>query len=123
MNAKQWLILGGAALILLGVLGFIGVIGPTPAESIFGATWYFDNAENWAHLVLGIVGMICAFILPTMLQKYLVVLLGVVGVFFGVYSAFVSNTFAAANLESPADTLLHLVVGIWAFIAAGKTRA
>ncbi|HKZ86058.1 MAG TPA: hypothetical protein VJ793_20680 [Anaerolineae bacterium] len=30
----------------------------------------------------------------------------------------VPNTFGVANLESPADNLLHLVVGIWALYAA-----
>ncbi len=124
MNAKQWLIVGGLALILLGVLGFAGIIGPTADQSIFGAAWWFDGGENKAHLVLGIVGFICAFILPAKLQKYLVYLLGVVAIFFGVYSGFISNNFYnLTNLESPADTLLHLVVGVWALIAASRTRA
>jgi hypothetical protein len=37
MNPRQFLIVGGAVLVLVGVLGFVGVIGPTPSDSIFGA--------------------------------------------------------------------------------------
>jgi len=29
-----------------------------------------------------------------------------------------ANTFGVANLESPADDILHLVVGVWALAAA-----
>lgn len=117
MNPKQFLIIGGGVLILVGVLGMVGVIGPSASNSIFGATWWFDAYENWAHLLLGIVGVIAAFVFPSSLQKPLVLLLGVVGLFFAVYSGFVNTNFFGANLENPADTVLHLVVGAWALWA------
>ena len=124
MNPKQFLIIGGAILLLVGILGFIGVIGPTPAKSIFGSHWWFDNGENWAHTILGIVGLIAAFTLTAGLQKGLVALLGIVGVLVGLYSLFISTSFLGANLENPADTILHLVVGAWALWAAyGKQAA
>jgi ABC-type Fe3+-siderophore transport system permease subunit len=47
VNPKQFLTIGGAVLLLVGILGFIGIIGPD-ANSIFGSAWYFDNAENIA---------------------------------------------------------------------------
>lgn len=121
MNAKQWLILGGAVLVLVAVLGMVGVIGPTADQSIFGDFWVFTDPENYAHLVLGIAGLISAFVLPTTLQKYLVYILGVVALLFGVYSGFISNDFYGASLENPADTILHLAVGVWAFYAASNT--
>ena len=117
MNPKQFLIIGGGVLILVGVLGMVGVTGPTASNSIFGAAWWFDAYENWAHLLLGIVGVIAAFIFPASLQKPLVLLLGVVGLFFAVYSGFVDTNFLGANLENPADTVLHLAVGAWALWA------
>ena len=121
MNSKQFLIIGGIILALIGILGFFGIIGPTPDKSIFGATWWFDNGENWAHLVLGVVGLIAAFTFPSNLQKYLVYLLGVIGVLIGLYSLFISSSFLGANLENPADSILHLAVGAWALFAAAKT--
>lgn len=118
MNPKQFLLVGGIALLVLGVGGFAGVLGPTPAQSIFGAMWYFDNAENLAHTVLGVAGLAALFIFPALLQKYLVALLGVLGVAVGLYSLVGSSMLLGANLENPADTILHLVVGAWALYAS-----
>lgn len=116
MNPKQFLMIGGVVLLLIGLLGFFGIIGPTAADSLFGDTWWFDNGENWAHTILGVLALILAFALPAMAQKWVVILLGVIGVLIGVYSIF-TPTFLGANLENPADTILHLVVGIWALLA------
>lgn len=124
MNPKQFLVIGGIVLLLIGLLGFFGIIGPTPADSIFGDAWWFDNGENWAHTILGVVALILAFAAPAMIQKWVVILLGIIGVFFGIYSIF-TPAFMGANLENPADTILHLVVGIWALLAAfmGKSKS
>lgn len=105
---------------LIGVLGFVGVLGPTAEKSLFGPAWYFDNAENWAHLVIGLVGLVAAFVLKSGMQKSLVLLLGVVAVLFGLYSLFISENFLGAMLQNPADTILHLVVGAWALFAGLK---
>jgi hypothetical protein len=121
MNPKQFLIIGGIVLILVGVLGFVGVIGPTAEQSIFGSAWWFDNAENWAHLVLGVVGVLAVFVLPASLQKPLVMLLGIVAILVALYNLTDKNAMLfGANLESPADLLLHLVVGVWALWASMK---
>lgn len=124
MNPKQFLTIGGIVLIAVGVLGFIGVIGPTAEESIFGAPWYFDTAENWAHLVLGIVGVIAAFTFPMAAQKPLVYILGVVAVLVGLYSIIGpvpgGTNFLGAQLQNPLDTILHIVVGVWALLAASR---
>ena len=120
MNPKQFLTLGGIVLVLVAILGFVGVIGPTPEKSIFGPSWWFDNPENWAHLVLGVVAFIAAFAIPMNLQKSLVALVGVLGVVVGLYSLSIGESFLGANLENPADTLLHLAVGAWALLAAWK---
>src|SRR3989338_495676 len=117
MNPKQFLQIGGAVLVLLGILGFVGVLGPTAEQSIFGEPWWFDNGENWAHLVLGVVGVLAAYMAGASLQKNLTLVLGVVGVLVAVYNLFSTNLLGA-NLESPADLILHLVVGAWALMAA-----
>jgi hypothetical protein len=120
LNAKQFLIVGGIILIILGILGFIGVIGPSASQSIFGSHWWFDAGENWAHLVLGIIGVLAAFALPAQAQRYLVMLLGILGILVGLYSIFVGPSFLGANLENPLDSILHLVVGAWALWASSK---
>jgi hypothetical protein len=116
MNSKNFLQIGGAVLVLLGLLGFLGVIGPTPDRSLFGEAWWFDNGENWAHLVLGVVGLLAAYMLDGAMQRNLVLLLAIVALFFGIYG-FVTPVFLGANLESPADNILHLVVAVWAFLS------
>jgi hypothetical protein len=114
---KGFLTYGGAILVLVGLLGMFGIlIGPTPEQSIFGSAWWFDNAENWAHLVLGVVGIAAAFVFPVGLQRMLALLLGIVGILVAVYNVF-STSLLGANLESPADLILHAVVGAWALYA------
>lgn len=117
MNPKQFLQIGGAVLVLVGILGFVGVLGPSAEASIFGAAWWFDNAENWAHLILGVVGIGASFVLTAQLQKLLVLVLGVVGVLVGLWSLIGNSTLLGANLENPADTVLHIIVGLWALAA------
>lgn len=122
MNPKQFLIVGGAVLLVVGILGYVGVIGPTAQQSLFGSNWWFDNQENLAHAVLGVAGLVSAFVLPAPLRKLLVAVLGILGVVVGVYSLVISPTLLGANLENPADTILHLVVGAWALYAALASR-
>ena len=117
MNPRQFLLIGGVVLIAVGILGFAGVIGPTEADSIFDDTWYFDNAENWAHTVLGVVGVGAGLALSSSWQRWLTILVGLLGVFFAAYNLF-ETSFLGAELQRPLDTLLHLVVGAWALFAA-----
>lgn len=123
MNPKQFLVIGGIVLIVVGILGMANIIGPT-AASLFGENWYFDPAENWAHLVIGIIGVAAAFVLPSTLQRPLVMLFGVVGVLVGLYSAIGSipmgSNLLGAQLQNPADTALHILIGVWAFLASRK---
>lgn len=122
LTSKNFLIYGGTALIILAILGFIGVIGPTPEQSIFGMSWYFDNPENWAHLVLGVVALIAAYTLVPGYQMPLVIALGVVGILVGLYGFIWSGMLLGASLENPLDNLLHVVVGGWAAWAGYAER-
>ena len=123
MNPKQFLQFGGVILVVLGVVGLL------PVFTKENTPWfYLDTGENVAHIGLGVVAIAAAYLLtdPAM-QKWLVAVVGVVALFFGIYGFVVSgqpapNTFGLANLESPADNLLHLVVGAWALYAAFMAR-
>jgi hypothetical protein len=119
---RGFLIVGGAVLLLLGLLGF--VILKDPSMSFF----WLDSSENIAHIALGAVALAAVFVpgLNTALEPYyrwIVILVGVIALFFGVYGFLVAgdvsgkNTFGLANLEL-GDNLLHLVVAAWAFLAA-----
>jgi hypothetical protein len=122
VNPKQFLQIGGVVLLLVGILGFVGVIGPTAEDSIFGEDWWFDNGENWAHTLIGVAGILASFVFPAAAQRGLVFILGIVGIFFGVYNLF-DTKFLGTNLENPLDTILHFVVGAWALLAASYNRA
>lgn len=123
LNSKNFLVIGGIVLLVVGILGFLNIIGPTPDKSIFGQAWWFDNGENVAHTILGIVALILAYSVGESVQKFVVYLLGIIGVIVGLYSIFISTKFLGANLENPADSILHLVVGIWALASAMGTKA
>lgn len=125
-SPEGFLKVGGIILLVVGILGFFVLIGPTSQASIFGAAWYFDNAENIAHTVLGLVALGVAYgVSDRNTQKWVVALVGVLGLFFGVYSLFgpvtEGVTFLGASLQNPADTILHLVIGAWALIAAFRS--
>jgi len=120
MNPRQFLQIGGAILLLLGILGFAGLFSEK------GSFFWLDNSENVAHTGLGIIAIAAAYLLKdAQAQKWLVAVVGVTALFFTVVGFAVggdvtsgANTFGIANLESPADDILHLVVGAWALLAA-----
>jgi uncharacterized membrane protein HdeD (DUF308 family) len=120
---RLFLIYGGAVLLLLGIVGYLGIFSEESTP------WFWlDPGENLAHTVLGIVALAAVYVpgLNDALRPYyrwIVILVGVIALFFAVYGfiqagAAEPNTFGLANLENPSDNLLHLVVGIVALAAA-----
>lgn len=119
MNPKQFLLWGGIILLVVGILGYIngGFL------SFLG--FQFDSGENLAHTLLGIVAIAAYLWLPAMAQKWLVILVGLLGLYFAVYGYLVRgnvspNYFGLANLENPSDNILHLLIGLWALWAGFK---
>lgn len=122
LTPKGFLTIGGVVLLLVGILGFIGVIGPTPDKSLFGSFWWFDTPENVAHTILGIVALLATVALKDAnLQKWLVAAVGALAILVALYNLMGNNAMLiGANLESPADLLLHTLVGVWGLVAAFK---
>lgn len=123
MYLRLFLLYGGAVLLLLGIVGYLGVFNEESTP------WFWlDPGENLAHTVLGVVAL-AAVLVPGLndalrpYYRWIVILVGVLALFFAVYGFIVAgaaepNTFGVANLENPSDNLLHLVVGIVALAAA-----
>lgn len=123
LSPTGFLKIGGAVLLALGLIGYTGV---TNGIEFFN----LDAGENLAHTVLGIVGLAVALgIKDTRVHKWLVIVLAVTGFAVGIWGLFLptgsfakGNVFGVANLENPADNLLHIVVGIWAILAVVLDR-
>ena len=115
----QW---GGIVLTLLGIVGFIGIF----SQSAF-PSFYLDAGENVAHLGLGIIALAALYVpgLNTALApyyKWIVALVGSISLLAAVWGFLAAGNPApntlGYNLENPLDTLLHVVVAVWAFWAA-----
>lgn len=119
---RGFLMVGGAVLLLLGIVGFLNIFT--------SSAFYLTGGENIAHVALGLVALAAVYVpgLKDTLEPYyrwLVILVGVIALFFGVYGFIIPagnpptvlNTFGLANLEI-VDNLIHLVVAGWAFLAA-----
>lgn len=109
MNPRQFLLIGGIILVALAVFGFV-----VPQRQ--GSFFWLDSAENWAHLVLGVAAIAAVYALPASVHGPLTLAVGVLGLLVGLYG-FMSPNLLGANLENPADNILHLAVGAWAVFA------
>jgi len=115
LSPNGFLKVGGVVLVLLGLLGLFALNSPN------GVFW-LDSSENVAHLVLGVVALIAAFSFPAGVNKWLTVIVGLFALLAAVWGFFVSPGFLGANLEQPADNILHLVVAVWALWAGFKAE-
>jgi len=121
VSPKKFLQIGGVILLILGVLGFL-VERPLGNDLII-----FTPGENYAHVVLGIVALILAPAPLGELKRWVVALVGIVALYFAVAGFLVRgvppmNYYGVANLEL-VDDVIHLVVGVWALVAAfGKKK-
>ncbi len=122
LSPTGFLKVGGVVLLALGLIGLTGV---TNSIEFFN----LDAGENIAHTLLGVVGLAVAYgIKDARVHKWLVTLLAITGFATAIWGFILpagsfakGNFYGLANLENPADNILHLVVGFWA--AAAVMRA
>lgn len=122
LTPRGFLLYGGIILLVLGV-GGMTFLGPTPQASALGEFFWLDGGENLAHTLLGVVALGAYYMLKDeAMIKYLVLFVGVLAAVATVWSLlYGSSTVPNAsitNLENPSDTVLHLVVAVWALYVA-----
>lgn len=116
MTPRRFLLFGGIILLGLAAAGFT-VLGP--GNPWLSSAFYLDNAENVAHLVLGVVALGVYFGLKDeKLVRWFVLLVGIIAALVTVLGFLSAGNPAPnvgiANLEM-LDNVLHLVVAVWAF--------
>jgi hypothetical protein len=123
-NSTAFLRYGGGVLLLVGLVGFIGILNNVDFFSL-------DAGENIAHVGLGIIGLVAGFGLKdARIHRGLTAVVGITALIFGLLGWFLPsggallngafakpNFLGLANLESPSDNLLHLFVAAWAIWA------
>ena len=122
LTPTGFLKVGGAVLLALGLIGATGVTNNIQFFNL-------DMGENVAHVVLGVVGLAVGFgIKDLRIHRGLVAVLAITGLLTGLIGFALpagdymhGNVFGLANLENPADNVLHLVVGIWAAVAVMRS--
>jgi hypothetical protein len=129
-TSTSFLRYGGIVLLALGIIGFLGL----PGQSFFALT----TGENIAHVALGIVGLGAGYGIQSVgLHRLLTVVVFATALIFGLWgfvlmaggaftppATFASpNFYGLANLENPADNLLHLFVAVWSGFTLWRERA
>jgi hypothetical protein len=128
LTPKGFLMYGGIVLILVGILSYLPFIN-SPQTSIFGRYWWFDGTEGVVHIGLGVIAIIASYVLTGDLAKWLTIIVALVALLFAVLGLFLDQgastvmNIGPANLESPMDSILHLVVAVWAGYAGLMSRA
>lgn len=122
MNSRQFLLFGGALLILLGLLGVFGIIGFSSADpGVFGRWWYFTKIEGWVHAGIGLL-LVISSVIPRAHWRYIAIFFGVLSVLSGIYSLLgpvpEGEQVFSMDLQNPGDTIFHLLVGSSGFIAS-----
>lgn len=122
MNSRQFLLFGGVLLILVGLLGVFGVVGPSSVDpGAFGQWWYFTKIEGWVHAGVGILSVIASFISRAP-WRYLTIFLGVLSILGGIYSLLgpvpEGKQAFGMDLQNPGDTIFHLLIGASAFLSS-----
>ena len=120
---RQFLLLGGTLLVILGLAGVAGLLGSISQASLFNPPYWI----NWFHLMFGIIVFAIAFAGGRTLQSAMTLAagglgstLGLSGLLFGSYAA---KRYNMPDLADPSDHFGHLTVGVLALWAWSNRKA
>jgi len=120
---RQFLLLGGTLLVILGLAGVAGLLGSISQASLFNPPYWI----NWFHLMFGIVVFAIAFAGGRTLQSAMTLAagglgstLGLSGLLFGSYAA---KRYNMPELADRSDHFAHLTVGVLALWAWSNRKA
>jgi hypothetical protein len=123
VRPRQFLLLGGTLLVILGLAGVAGLLGSISQASLFNPPYRI----NWFHLMFGIVVFAIAFAGGRTLQSAMTLAagglgstLGLSGLLFGSYAA---KRYNMPELADPSDHFAHLTVGVLALWAWSNRKA
>lgn len=124
-SPERFLLLAGGFSVIIGILGLFS-LGPTHQHSVFGTFLWMDNKENFFHTFMGLIGVGIVVITPFKktfrpYYKHLIFIAGSIALFFSLYGSLEAYSIISPpidfNLQHPADNILHLLLGLWAFAA------
>lgn len=135
LTPQSFLRVTGAGLIGLGLAGFL-----LPAVGVDTGHRYFTltAGENTAHIATGLFAVGMALMLKSRPKslKWLVVLIGIASLFFGIYGFLgewaakagdTSHSFldawAVSDLAGPFDNVFHVLYAAWALVSAFRASA
>ena len=113
-NLRPLLLVTAFASLTLSAFGFL-LGGSRP----FGDAIWFSTTENFVHVTIALVVFVAAQTLPTRGQIWTIVGFGAIALIYGVATV---ALFAVRGqlLTSPADILLHFVIGFGALALASN---
>jgi hypothetical protein len=117
VRPRQFLLLGGTVLVIIGVAGAAGLLGSISRASVFNPPYWI----NWIHLTFGIVVIAIAFAGGRTLQNGITLAAGIMGNTLGfsglLFGSYAAKRYNMPELADPSDHLAHLTVGVLALWA------
>jgi hypothetical protein len=123
VRPRQFLLLGGTVLVILGLAGVTGLLGSFLQASLFNPPYWI----NWVHLTLGIVVLSIAFGGGRTFQSAMTLAAGALGSTLGfsglLFGSYAAKRYNIPELADPSDHLAHLTLGVLAFWAWSNRKA
>jgi len=115
MCPSEYARVAGTGLLVLALLGFGFLLGPTVEQSLLGEIWWLDISEVIFYAVLG-VALLNASFMAAERERPIVLFSGWFLFFLSIWGFFVSETVYGMHIETT-QSLLYLVLWAWSLFA------